>query len=60
VNQSQRFVCPFCRETIVETGWPTYDHDEIEVAVRSHLTQSHPIRWRLSRKFRRAMRLSHA
>lgn len=50
-----RFFCPFCGATVYETDTPFHSAGEIEIAARTHLLERHPIRWRLSRKFRRAM-----
>lgn len=49
------FVCPFCGETVVSAVLED-DLIEIEYRLRRHLLQEHPIRWRLSRKYRQAMK----
>ena len=56
-----QFVCPFCKDVILETETTLRpDYDGQEATVRAHLLARHPIRWRLSRRFRAAMRLSRA
>lgn len=49
------FCCPFCGVDVIH-AFGAYDHDEVEAELRDHLLEEHPIRWRLSRRFRRAMR----
>lgn len=53
----QRFLCPFCPDVIIEVAWPSYPIVEVEGALRLHLLEKHPVRWRLSRRFRRAMKV---
>lgn len=57
-SKRQRFLCPFCGAVIVETTWPTYDILDTEAILVAHIRDRHPFRWRLSRKYRRAIRRS--
>lgn len=54
------WICPFCGADIASA--PLFDADafRVERMLASHLRERHPIRWRLSGKFRRAMRMSEA
>lgn len=55
----QQLICPFCKTVVAETPVPFMgDRAELEKATRDHLISAHPIRWRLHRRFRRAMRVS--
>ena len=53
-------VCPFCARDMCsyETGaWVSvYDYKRQEEMVVAHLRAHHPIRWRLNREMRRAIR----
>jgi hypothetical protein len=54
-----RFICPFCKEAVIEeTLWD--DHAKTEAALYAHVVGRHPIRWRLSRRFRNAVRFFNA
>jgi hypothetical protein len=55
-----RFICPFCDLVVHETDNPIWDVVRAEATTRLHLLAHHPIRWRLSRKFRRAMKTGKA
>jgi hypothetical protein len=55
----QQLHCPFCAALILETPVPYMGpYAELETACREHLLDAHSLRWRLHRKFRRAMRVS--
>jgi hypothetical protein len=47
--------CPFCKEEIARAS-DTIDADAVEARLSRHITTEHPIRRRLSRKFRRAFK----
>ena len=56
---TQRFVCPFCGGMLFETGFPMMAAAELELAeitCGQHMLLKHPIRWRLNRHFRRALK----
>lgn len=54
------YICPFCGEGVASTSGFLYDADDLERDLRVHVRSRHPIRWRLNRKFRSAMRHSPA
>jgi hypothetical protein len=67
VNQRSIYYCPFCDAAIAETNlqWDkpprtpaAVEYDRVEAVIREHLLSEHPIRWRLNRRLRRAMRQS--
>lgn len=54
------FICPFCSEAVASTAGFLFDADDVERDLRIHVRSRHPFRWRLSRKFRRAMKVAAA
>lgn len=57
-ESGQYFVCPFCSAKLAYSPWPmsAYDYAMAEEQLSDHLLSEHPIRWRLSRKFRKVVK----
>lgn len=53
----EQFHCPLCGAVVITLAFPeTAVHPEtVETAVRDHLLEAHPIRWRLNRATRQAI-----
>ncbi len=58
IDQRQYFVCPFCKAKLAYSPWPMSANDylEAEEQIAAHIRARHPIRRRLNRDLRRAMR----